>query len=137
MSILRALREYLQQFQGMALLTDQTEDCPGSYALAPTGSGQILQDVIGNKTYQNSYVFNARECVSDEVDRQDNYDLLDALTQWLEEKNEAQELPVLPAPYQAEGLEVSNGLLMDVSEDGLGTYQVQIQFIFTRRRDLK
>ena len=38
-----------------------------------------------------------------------------------------QQLPELPGKFTAEDMTVSNCMLMDIEEDGMGIYQVQIQ----------
>ncbi len=140
MSIIKSIQTWLEQFDGMELktiskvLTDQTDEEASSYAVAPSGSGKISTDILGNKTFQNSYVFYAKEAAANEVDRQENYDFLESLTEWIEDKNDNKDLPVLPAGYEPEEIQVSNAMLFDIAEDGTGTYQVQIQFIFVKRR---
>lgn len=136
MSIIKALQDFLMRYDGMSIvLTDRPDEVPSSYAVAAAGSGEIRQDIIGNRTYQNSYIFQAREAAANETDRQENYDFLEAFADWLEEQNDADTLSVLPGKYQAEALEVSNVMLVDLDEDGTGLYQVQLQLIFTKRRD--
>lgn len=140
MSIIKSLQTWLELFDSMELrsipkvLTDQTDEDTSSYAIAPAGNGKIITDILGNKTFQNSYVFYAKEAASNEIDRQENYDFLEALTDWLEDKNDNKDLPVLPTGYEPEEIQVSNAMLFDIAEDGTGTYQVQIQFIFRKRR---
>lgn len=60
------------------------------------------------------------------------WDFLEALTAWLEQRADAQDFPKLPAPYTVESLEVANALLVDINENGYGTYQVQIQLEFSK-----
>ena len=64
--------------------TDLTEEQPSSYALAATRNSKITEDILGNRTYQNSYVFYAREAAGNEVDRADNHGFLENLTVWME-----------------------------------------------------
>lgn len=138
MSILSSLQEYLTKFDGMELrpisevLTDRPEGPASAYAVAPAGNGQTSQDVTGRRVYHNSYVFYAQECVGAEADRAGNWDFLEALTAWLEQRADAQDFPQLPAPYTVEGLEVANAMLVDINDDGFGTYQVQIQLEFSK-----
>ena len=132
MSILKALQEYLAGYDGMKpvrILTDGVEESE-SYAVAPAGNMAVREDILGNRTYENDYVFLARECTADEADRQDNYDFLEGLYDWLEEA----EPPQLPAPYAAQSVVPSNVLLMEVNQDGTGVYQVQIKLTMTKRR---
>lgn len=138
MSILSTLQEYLKKFDGMELrpisevLTDRPEGPASAYAIAPTGNGKTSQDVTGRRVYHNSYVFYAQESVGAEADRAENWDFLEALTAWLEQRVDAQGFPKLPAPYTVESLEVANALLVDINENGYGTYQVQIQLEFSK-----
>jgi len=141
LSIIQTLQTWLTGFNGMELwpiaqvLTDRPELTLSSYALAPSGNGNTSIDIQGNRTYQNSYVFYAREAATDEVDRRENYDFLEALTDWIEEQNDAGAFPALGVRYEVEEIQVSNAMLFDIDEDGTGTYQVQIQMIFMKRRE--
>ena len=135
MSILSTLQAYLAEYPGMQLevvttdLTGRTTGC----ALAPAGNGKTTVDILGNRTYRNNYVFYAKEAVLDEADRRENYDFLEGFTDWLEERADADDLPVLPG-CTVESLEVSNLLLYDVDNHGTGTYQVQIQLTITKEK---
>ena len=132
MSILKALQDYLSGYDGMQptrILTDRVEDT-ASYAVAPTGNTAVIEDVLGNRTYENDYVFLARECTADEIDRQDNYDWLEGLYDWLE----TAPLPELPGQYEAEKITPSNIMLIDVDDHGTGVYQIQIKLTISKRR---
>ncbi len=139
MSIIKSLQDYLEQYprmdmQPLTIKTDFADEKISSYSVAPSGNGKISSDILGNRTYQNNYVFYAREAASDEIDRQENYDFLEGFSEWLEEQNEDGNLPDLPANYKAEELRVSNIMLFDVNEDGTGLYQVQLQLEFRKER---
>ena len=132
MSILKALQDYLSGYDGMQptrILTDRVEDT-ASYAVAPTGNTAVIEDDLGNRTYENDYVFLARECTADEIDRQDNYDFLEGLYDWLE----TAPLPELPGQYEAEKITPSNIMLIDVDDHGTGVYQIQIKLTISKRR---
>ena len=85
MSILQALQDFLEGYEGMELrplgeiLTDLTRAAPPSYSLAPAGGGTDTQDVVGNRYYTSRYHFFALECAGDEADRAENYDFLDVI----------------------------------------------------------
>ncbi len=140
MSLLKALQDYLCEYNNMDMrpvsevLTDQTGEYPSSYALAPSGNGKISKDILGNRTYQNNYVFYAKENSADEIDRQDNHDFLEDFCDWLEERNDNQDFPTLPQKYEVGKIQVSNAMLFDLYEDGTGLYQIQIQLIFKKIR---
>jgi hypothetical protein len=140
MSIIKSLQDYLKTYDNMELreiqtmMTDTTLNVPSSYAVAPTGNSKVITDIAGNKTYQNNYVFYAKEAAADEVDRQDNYDFLEDFCGWIEEQNDQGNFPVLPENYEVEEINVSNILLFDIEDDGTGLYQVQIQMIFIKKK---
>lgn len=141
MSILKSLQTFIETWEGIdeiqkipKLNTDQTDDNLSSYALAPTGNSRVITDILGNKTYENNYVFYAKEAAADEADREDNHDFLEEFSDWLDEQNESGNLPVLAGNYVAEKLEAFNGLLFDVNEDGTGLYQVQIKLTITKKK---
>ncbi len=140
MSTIKTLQDYLKTYDGMEMksipevLTDQARESPSSYALAPSGNGKVITDIIGNKTFENNYVFYAKEAAADEVDRQENYDFLESLSDWLDDQNDAGNLPALPGKYEAESLEVANAMLFDIDKDGVGLYQVQIKLKLTKRK---
>ena len=98
--------------------------------MAPTGNTAVIEDVLGNRTYENDYVFLARECTADEIDRQENYDFLEGLYDWLE----SAPLPELPGQYEAEKITPSNIMLIDVDDRGTGVYQIQIKLTISKRR---
>ena len=138
MSIIKSLQTWLKGFDGMELRplseikTDRPEEYPSSYALAASGNSSH-RDITGGYTYTHSYTFYAKEAVADEVERQENMDFIEAITEWVEEQADTNNMPVLPGRYEAEAVEVNNGMLLDIYEDGTGLYQVQIQLIFSRR----
>ncbi len=135
--ILKALQDYLQTYEGMdlqPLATDLAGTVISKYALAPSGNGKTVTDILGNKTFENNYVFYAKEPAGDEIDRQDNYDFLEDFSDWLDEQNDASNFPVLTGGYGVESMAVSNAMLMDIDPDGTGLYQIQIKLILTKQK---
>lgn len=135
MSILKSLQDWLAGYPGMRLepLTDMTDGRAAGYAIAPTGNGETVKDVTGDRYYKNDYVFYAKECAQDETDRTQNYDFLEGLAAWIEEQSDNGNLPMLSGGYEVEAVNASNIMLMDIGQDGLALYQVQLQMTFTRR----
>ena len=134
MSIIRALQEYLKQFEGMEMMivsTDGTGSAVPGYAVAPAGNSRTVEDIIGNRTYINNYAFYARAYTGSEADRQDNYDFLDSFFEWIEDNDDKGVYPEIPG-YDVEEISATNVILFDVDEDGRGTYQIQIQLKLTK-----
>ncbi len=129
MSILSALQIYFKDYSGMEIQTDIIGKEPGSYAIAPTGNSKTSEDILGNKTFENNYVFYAKELVSNEVDRKDNQDFLEDFQSWIDNQTT---FPSLSGSYKVIEMSVSNALLFDVNEDGLGVYQIQIKLIIKK-----
>lgn len=130
MSILNALQSYLSGCDGMKpmrILSGRVEKAE-SYVVSPTGNMAVEEDIVGNRTYENNYVFLARECVVDEADRRKAYDFLEGLFDWLE----SAPLPELPGDYTAEKITPSNIMLVDIDSNGMGIYQVQIKLRITK-----
>lgn len=140
MSVIKSLQTWLEQYDGMQIrplnevLTDFTKDIPSSYAIARAGDSKTQTDIVGNRTYTQNYVFYTHESILDEVDREETHDFLESLTDWMEERAENDDYPIIPGTYSVDEINISNCLLHDVHEDGGGIYQVQIQIILTKWR---
>lgn len=84
MSIIKSVQDYLAKYDGMQLINMsemETDYTPGkrgakggTSALAPTGNSRTRTDVLGNKTYENSYIFFAKDLAVDNSAREDMYD---------------------------------------------------------------
>ena len=138
MSVIKALQDYLKKFNGMELrpISEIQTDIVGgmgTMAIAPAGRGAVSKDILGNRRFENNYVFYAKENIRDEVDRADMCDFLEDFAEWLEEQSDNGNLPELPGNYEAIELSTSGGTLYDVTEDGAGVYMVQIQLVIRRR----
>ena len=135
MSILRALQDYIEKFDSMELRPVMTDGVTSSnkYALAATGNSKTVTDIIGNRTYINNYIFYAREYVTSEIERQENYDFLDAFFEWIEDNDNNGVYPQITG-YTVENINATNVLLFDVGEDGRGTYQIQIKLTLAKEK---
>lgn len=133
MSILSALQDFLEQYDGMEIrplgevLTELTGAEPPSYSLAPAGGGAVTRDVLGDRYYSSRYQFFALECAGDERDREENQDFLEGLASWLEDKEDEGSYPKLPGPYEVVSIAVQYATLYDISQNGAGLYEVQIE----------
>ncbi|HCA29832.1 MAG TPA: hypothetical protein DEP23_09820 [Ruminococcaceae bacterium] len=139
MNVIKSVQAWLEGFTGLEfksfqeILTDFTEELPSSYALAPAGNSKVTEDIMGNRTYQNSYILYAREPAGNEVDRAENYDFLEALNDWIEEQDDKRNYPQLPDSRKVESITVSNIMMFGVDDNGSAVYQIQMQLIYTKR----
>lgn len=134
MSVIKALQEYIQQYPEIEILNlDRVNEDANSYALYPAGNGKIKTDVCGNKTYQRSYIFLAKKAASEEFERQGNYNFLEGFCDWIEERTDKRDYPYLGENTNVESLEVSNIMLMDISEAwSTAVYQIQIKLTYEK-----
>ncbi|HWQ76556.1 MAG TPA: hypothetical protein VN441_14685, partial [Syntrophomonas sp.] len=63
MSIIKALQTFIESYEGIDELrripkvnTDRTDEEFSSYALAPSGNGKTMTDILGNRTFENNYI---------------------------------------------------------------------------------
>ena len=112
--------------------TDTTDENPSSYALQPSGS-TMTEDIVGNKIYQNSYVFYAMEYGKEEVDKADNHAFLESLCDWIEEQNDGDLSQIITKKNcTAESISVSNAMLFEPYENGVALYQVQFELKYIK-----
>ncbi len=135
MSVIKALKDYIQKYDGMdiVVLTDRTDDRVNSYALFPSGGGKSAEDVLGNRRYIKNYVFLAKRAVTEEFERQENYDFLEGFCDWVEANSSKGIYPVLDEGMTVEDISVANIMLMDLSDGwDIGTYQIQINLTYVK-----
>lgn len=133
MSILQALQDFLEGYEGMELrplgeiLTDLTRAAPPSYSLAPAAverTPRMWLVIVTIPADTTSLPWSAQ---GTEADRAENYDFLESLASWLEDQEDQGNYPELPGRYSVEGIAVQYATLYDVSQNGAGLYQVQIE----------
>lgn len=134
MNVLSAMQTWLETCPSINLVhLDTAEEKPSSHSVALAGNSKISEDLAGNKTYRYGFVFYCREYTGSDVERKDNHDFLQDLSDWVEAQADADNYPDLPTGCEPESMEVSNTLLMDVDEDGSkGLYQVQLNLTYTK-----
>lgn len=150
--ILKALQQYIEEYSNIKLTqiefsedgtqyreielnTDRTEEQPNSYALSPAGNSLVKKDIVGNRFYFSTYSFYAKEYDANEIDRQKTHSFLECFQNWLEDRVDNDDLPVLEEPFESIDLEMSNGMLFDTYEDGTGLYQLQIKFEYKKKAE--
>lgn len=90
MAILNDLQALFAQcpvLQELAPRTDQIETDAEGYAILPTGSTELAQDMTGAVTWQYNFVLAATRMSADDVLRLDNCNFLERLQDWVQEQN--------------------------------------------------
>lgn len=140
MSIIGAVREYLSTFPFLSELSggiqiDYTSGEPGSYGIVPTGEAAL--NWYGDGTIRKQYTFSlyAREFTQADLERLENCEFLERLSQWVEDNDQAGIYPVLPEGMDVESVSCANGVLFDYDPDlDQGCYQIQFEMIYERSR---
>lgn len=138
MSIMKSLQNWLSSFEGAEytdlsdISTDLLPKESSGYALQLGGMKVKSIDILGHRTYENTYLFYLKESLSVESDRADNNDFVEQLVEWIDEQNDTDNLPKLPGRYRINSVDVINAMLFDISEDGSGIYQIAISIEFEK-----
>lgn len=136
MNILKSVQRWLETCPDIELVhLDMTDEQPSSFAVALSGNTLLSTQLNGDRTYQYSFQCYVRDYAQTDAERGANYDLLQAISDWVEEQDELENYPALPARCVAESMSVANMLLMQVDGDGdAAVYQIQLQLIYTKER---
>lgn len=137
MNILKSVQRWLETCPDIELVhLDMTDEKPSSFAVALSGNTLLSTQLNGDRTYQYSFQFYVRDYAQTDAERGANYDLLQAISDWVEEQDEQENYPALPARCVAERMSVANMLLMQVDGDGdAAVYQIQLQLIYTKEKE--
>lgn len=136
MSIMKSLQNWLSDFEYGSftdlseIVTDRLEEEQSGYALQLAGMKVKSVDVLGHRTYENTYLFYLKESASVESDRADNNDFVEQLVEWIDGQNDNKNLPILPGKYHTNSVDVTNAMLFDILEDGSGIYQIALSIEF-------
>lgn len=137
-SVLEGVRRFLALYPGLGpgdrVTTDLTEEKPGSLALSPAGEEAVKEDVAGNREITRSYWLYRSCLAADEADRRENQEFLEGMAGWILERNETEELPLLPAGCRAEGLRAGEIKIMESSGGRGRSYRMRLVLTYTEKR---
>ena len=133
MAILNDLQALFAQcpvLQEFAPRTDQLETDAEGYAILPTGSTALRQDMIGAVTWQYNFVLAATRMSADDVMRLDNCSFLERLQNWVQEQNRN---GVTLTDAEFISLTASDGGLSEWDENyQYGVYKIQGALIYEK-----
>lgn len=133
--ITRAIRKY---FLGCPLIKNHQIriDYLGldsiEYTIDPVPSDPIIKKYVdGGALKQFLFVFGSRESYGpDIIESIERSGFYQKLSEWIEEQNRENNLPILSGNKKAEKIEiVTSGYLFDASED-LARYQIQLRLVY-------
>lgn len=133
MAILNDLQALFAQcpvLQELAPRTDQLETDAEGYAILPTGSTALRQDMTGVVTWQYNFVLAATRMSADDVMRLDNCSFLERLQDWVQEQNRK---GVTLTDAEFISLTASDGGLSEWDENyQYGVYKIQGALIYEK-----
>lgn len=133
MAILNDLQALFAQcpvLQELAPRTDQLETDAEGYAILPTGSTALRQDMTGVVTWQYNFVLAATRMSADDVMRLDNCNFLERLQDWVQEQNRK---GVTLTDAEFISLTASDGGLSEWDENyQYGVYKIQGALIYEK-----
>lgn len=137
MNIIEAVRAFLLECPlltdaGGGIQIDLADLTPTSYALSSSGTQLRKAYLDGTREIQHSFVLYATNYTIEDAARLENSEFFELFDQWLWERNMSRTLPTADGVV-FDSITCTNGMLYDLSEEGdIGTYQIQIQAIYTK-----
>ena len=110
--------------------TDIIKGTTASYALVKEPVQNKIEDILGNVTCTDYYQLAARLDSQVNSDRIDNVAFLEALTEWIREKDKAKDYPVIKQGT-VEKIEVTTPFYLGKTDGDNSIYQLTIAIKYT------
>lgn len=140
MTVMQCIREWLKQYPGLdgRLDVDFLDEEADTYSLDTIPCEEVLKRYRdGSALKQFQFAVSSRRFYEQNISQNlSNLDFFEALTEWVEQKARARELPVMDKDRTAQKIVVtSTAYPFVVSEDGKARYQLQMRLeYFSKRR---
>lgn len=140
MTVMQCIREWLKQYPGLdgRLDVDFLDEEADTYSLDTIPCEEVLKRYRdGSAMKQFQFVVASRRIYDQNIAQNlSNLDFFEDLTEWVEQKARARELPVMDKDRTAQKIVVtSTAYPFVVSEDGKARYQLQMRLeYFSKRR---
>ena len=131
----RAINDWLLQYEPIKEIAEMihTEELPDetdTLALQRSGVETLPPRYIGDKGWyrQYQYVLLLKSNSEDDLQRLENLDWLDDLSDWIDKQNRLRNYPVLKNK-QVKQISCANAITYETNEDGtISTYYLQLYF---------
>lgn len=131
----KSINDWLLQYEKIKEIAEMihTEELPDeaeTLALQRSGVENLPLKYIGDKGWhrQYQYVLLLKSNSEDDLQRLENLDWLDGLSDWLDKQNQLKNYPVLKNK-QVKKVSCANAITYETSEDGsISTYYLQLYF---------
>ena len=138
MSIIGGIKSYLQTCphlqEFIGAYVDFTEDDPSNYGIMPAGD-VTLQKYIGGAKKQYNFVLYAREFTFEDIQRLENCEFLEHLSDWIFTQDQKKNFPFIGSDKQPSRIQCANGFLFNLDEENgdRGLYQIQFQLFYFQK----
>ena len=143
MSPLEKIKEWLATYPGHDILSDfqvdYTDQIKANGGVFPSGLEEIsrVTDICGNTTVENQYNFGLyyvfEKAPGDDTGATINADWIMGFQEWVQVQSVAGDAPVFGDIPSNERIVAQNGVMYDVTDEGLATYMVQLSVRFVRK----
>jgi hypothetical protein len=139
MSIISGVKTYMQTCPYLQEFTDEayvdfTSDTPGNYGIMPMGEQRLKRYLRGRgEQWQYSFALYAKNFTFEDLQRIENCEFLEHLTDWVSEQDKNKNFPDIGTGKTARSITCSGGMLFDTEKNGdNGLYQIQLQLIYDK-----
>lgn len=130
-----AINDWLLQYEKIKEIAEiiHTEELPDkveTLALQRSGVESLPLKYVSEKGWyrQYQYILLLKSNSEDDLQRLENLDWLDGLSDWLDEQNQSRNYPVLES-RQVKKVSCANAITYETNEDGsISTYYLQLYF---------
>lgn len=131
----KAINDWLLQYEKIkeiaeTIHTEELPDGTDNLALQRSGVESLSLKYIGDTGWyrQYQYILLLKSNSEDDLQRLENLDWLDGLSDWLDKQNQLRNYPVLENK-QVKKVSCANAITYETSEDGsISTYYLQLYF---------
>lgn len=134
MTVSQSIIDWLKSYTTGNIDTDRLAATSISYGLAKTPQQTKKTDVLGNKTYIDSYTFMARFDTATDMERISNQDYLEKLTEWIEDQSDQDKYPILENGT-CTGVTVSVPFYLESQSGDTSVYLMTINITYRKERN--
>lgn len=143
MTSLEKITTWLATYDGFDILSqfyvDYTDKIPSQGGVFPSGLIEIQRnrDILGNSSVINQYNFGLyyvfAKAAGDDTSATINADWIMDFQEWVQAQSVTGAAPVFGDEPKTEKIIAQNGVLYEATDEGIGTYMVQLSVQFKKK----
>lgn len=136
MSIILALKKYLNAYSGLKVGAPMWVDClgvkePGYSIVTLPGTRIVSTNIDGSTSREFPFAFRSRESTNEELERLENVGFYEEFNDWMEAQTELEVLPTLVTGKTATAIMTTGwAYLYEQGKLDSGVYQVQCKLAY-------